>query len=79
MPLATKTAPARRCLNPLLGPLANNGGPTQTHLPLTGSPAINTGNTTLTVDQRGTTRPQGAADDKGAVEVVGADNSFAFD
>jgi hypothetical protein len=27
--------------NPLLGPLADNGGPTQTHALLTGSPAIN--------------------------------------
>ena len=59
-------------LNPQLGALANNGGPTFTHLPQTGSPAINSGNTTLTVDQRGIARPQGAADDKGAVEVAGA-------
>lgn len=29
--------------NPLLGPLANNGGPTQTHALLAGSPALNTG------------------------------------
>ena len=30
-------------LNPLLGPLANNGGPLQTHEPLPGSPAIDEG------------------------------------
>ena len=30
-------------INPLLGPLADNGGPTFTHALLTGSPAINTG------------------------------------
>src|SRR5262249_26301025 len=30
-------------LNPMLGALANNGGPTQTHLPLAGSPAIDAG------------------------------------
>lgn len=30
-------------MNPLLGTLANNGGPTQTHLLLNGSPAINAG------------------------------------
>jgi len=30
-------------VNPMLGPLANNGGPTQTHALLAGSPAINTG------------------------------------
>ena len=51
-----------------LGPLANNGGPTQTHALLTGSPAIDKGNTTLTGDQRGVFRPQGAADDIGAFE-----------
>lgn len=36
--------------NPLLGPLQNNGGPTFTHLPLPGSPAIGAGNP---IDQRG--------------------------
>ncbi len=30
--------------NPMLGPLADNGGPTKTHAPLAGSPAIDTGN-----------------------------------
>lgn len=30
-------------VNALLGPLVSNGGPTQTHLPLAGSPAINAG------------------------------------
>ncbi len=43
--------------DPLLAPLANNGGPTQTHALLLGSPAINTGNnsnaTGLATDQRG--------------------------
>ncbi|MGF1479142.1 MAG: FG-GAP-like repeat-containing protein [Cyanophyceae cyanobacterium] len=33
--------------NPLLGPLAENGGPTLTHTPLQGSPAINRGNSAL--------------------------------
>ncbi len=55
--------------DPALGALADNGGPTQTHLPQFGSPVINAGDTTLTVDQRGIARPQGAADDIGAVEV----------
>jgi len=54
----------------LLGPLSPNGGPTQTHAPLPGSPAINAGNTSLAVDQRGINRPQGNADDIGAYEVV---------
>lgn len=49
---------------PDIGPLANNGGPTQTHALLAGSPAIDTGdNATCAAapvdnfDQRGFTRP----------------------
>lgn len=50
----------------LLGPLANNGGPTQTHAILPNSPAIDSGNpsgcsdyfgTMLSTDQRGNPRP----------------------
>jgi CSLREA domain-containing protein len=53
----------------LLGPLANNGGPTKTHLPQAGSPVIGTGDPTCTgLDQRGVTRPAGGTCDKGAVE-----------
>lgn len=43
-------------VNPQLGPLANNGGSTQTHALLAGSPAINAGGTgtaATTTDQRG--------------------------
>jgi hypothetical protein len=42
-------------VNPLLGPLQNNGGPTQTMALLPGSPAINAGDNTNapTYDQRG--------------------------
>jgi hypothetical protein len=42
--------------NPLLGPLADNGGPTQTMLPKSNSPVIDQGNNpdSLTTDQRGT-------------------------
>ncbi len=44
--------------NPLLGPLANNGGPTFTHALLTGSPAIDKGSSFgSTTDQRGLMRP----------------------
>jgi hypothetical protein len=59
--------------NPLLGPLANNGGPTQTHALLPGSPAIDavtSGCPPPNTDQRGVARPQGAACDIGAVEVA---------
>jgi hypothetical protein len=52
-----------------LGPLQNNGGPTQTHALLSDSPAIEAGNTILTTDQRGQSRPAGAADDIGAFEL----------
>jgi hypothetical protein len=52
--------------DPLLGELADNGGPTQTHALLEGSPAIDGGNPAgclgiedalLTSDQRGVARP----------------------
>jgi hypothetical protein len=42
--------------DPLLGPLADNGGPTQTHALLAGSPAIDQGWCTG-LDQRGVRRP----------------------
>ena len=40
-------------VDPLLAPLANNGGPTKTHALLSGSPAIDAGSSTLFFDQRG--------------------------
>jgi len=57
--------------NPLLGPLANNGGPTLTRALLPGSPAINVGTPVagITTDQRGAPRPQGSAPDIGAFQV----------
>lgn len=58
--------------DPLLGPLQDNGGHTPTHALLPGSPAIDAGdcsNGTVTEDQRGLPRPQGAACDIGAYEV----------
>jgi hypothetical protein len=58
--------------DPLLGPLADNGGPTLTHMPqpnpLPGSPAIDQGSGCPPTDQRGATRPVGPACDIGAVE-----------
>lgn len=75
-------------INPLLGPLGANGGPTPTMVPLAGSPAIDAGNPAATsdadppappalvacrtTDQRATPRPMGVRCDIGAVEV-GAD------
>ena len=62
-------------LNPQLGSLANNGGPTLTRAPQLGSPLLNAGDNTrvgtLTTDQRGpgTVRISGAAVDIGAVEA----------
>lgn len=67
-------------LNPQLGPLADNGGPTQTLALLTGSPAINAGSNALAVDagnnplvfdQRGTGFPRilNGTVDIGAFEV----------
>ncbi len=56
----------------LLGPLADNGGPTQTQALLAGSPAIDTASAGAcpTTDQRGVARPQGAGCDVGAFEFV---------
>lgn len=59
--------------NPKLGPLADNGGPTDTMLPAAGSPAIDSGTnaTCATHDQRGGARPApgGGPCDIGAIEV----------
>ncbi len=56
--------------NPLLGPLAANGGPTQTHGLQVGSPAIDAANATgaPATDQRGVARPVGTGFDIGAFE-----------
>jgi Right handed beta helix region len=59
--------------DPLLGPLADNGGPTLTQALLPGSPAIDAGIAVsgVTSDQRGITRPQGSVPDIGAFESRG--------
>ncbi|PWU21747.1 MAG: hypothetical protein C5B50_00910 [Verrucomicrobia bacterium] len=69
-------------IDPLLGPLQMNGGFTQTHLLLTGSPAIDQGKCFgVHTDQRGHPRPKrrlvsrapgGDGSDIGAVETDGA-------
>lgn len=58
--------------NPLLGPLAGNGGPTQTMALQAGSPAIDGGDGAgcPATDQRGVPRPGGAACDVGAFEIA---------
>jgi len=65
----------------VLGPLRSNGGPTQTLLPLAGSPAINAIpaatcesagflDSRHPTDQRGVSRPQGGRCEIGSVEVA---------
>ncbi len=66
-------------INPLLGPLAYNGGPTATRALLPGSPAIDAGSSEVpgtlalgacvAADQRGVARPIGARCDIGAFEA----------
>jgi len=67
--------------NPLLGPLANNGGFTQTMALSAGSPALNAGNPASpgsggtacpATDQIGTARTQGGRCDIGAFEGIAA-------
>ena len=60
--------------NPKLGALANNGGPTLTMLPMTGSTAIDKGSNAVipagvTTDQRGYARIVNKTVDIGAIEV----------
>lgn len=58
-------------VDPRLGPLRCNGGPTQTLAPLPDSPAIDAGIflTNITTDQRGRHRPERKAYDIGAIEL----------
>lgn len=60
--------------DPKLGPLADNGGPSQTRRLLAGSPALDfvpaTGANCALTDQRGAVRPFGAACDAGAFELA---------
>lgn len=79
-------------LNPQLGPLANNGGPTATHALLANSPALDAGSNALatdgvnalTIDQRGAVRIADSADpgttatvDIGAYELQQAVENIA--
>ncbi len=63
--------------DPKLGPLANNGGPTQTVALLAGSPAIDAaGGSCPATDQRGIPRPLGTACDIGAYELMPPPNAM---
>ncbi len=67
--VGTHTSP----INPLLGPLANNGGPTKTMALLSGSPAIDKGKSFgLSADQRGQMRP---SNNPAIPPATGGDNS----
>lgn len=63
-------------VDPVLGALTDNGGPTATFALLAGSPAIDAADTPagcgFAVDQRGIVRPQGPACDIGAFELEGS-------
>jgi hypothetical protein len=73
--------------DPLLDPLDSYGGPTQTHRLQSDSPAIDAGPPTdgdpiacppPSTDQRGVSRPQGAACDIGAYELQSTYNFSGF-
>ncbi len=68
-------------LNPLLGPLADNGGFSMTHALLYGSPAIDSGNAAVdvSVDQRGFSRPYDGNGDGVALPDMGAyESRFSY-
>lgn len=67
--------------DPRLGPLADNGGPTQTHALLSGSPAVDAGDNDLCpeADQRGIARPDDGNLDGVAVCDIGAVEQLADD
>lgn len=56
-------------VDPLLGALAANGGPTRTRALGKLSPAVDTGSACPASDQRGVARPKGNACDRGAYEA----------
>ncbi|HEV2851952.1 MAG TPA: choice-of-anchor Q domain-containing protein [Thermoanaerobaculia bacterium] len=68
--------------DPQLGPLADNGGATQTHLPAGTSPALNAGDPAFTpppsTDQRGFPRVVGSRIDIGSVEVGAGTVQFSL-
>lgn len=65
--------------DPLLAPLAANGGHTRTHAPLSGSPVVDAGTCEQVTDQRGASRPVGITCDIGAFEAGGLLPSSSWD
>jgi predicted outer membrane repeat protein len=69
VPVECGTGPSIIVADPMLGPLASNGGPTKTHALPPGSPAIDAAvDCTVADDQRHVARPLGSACDIGAFE-----------
>jgi hypothetical protein len=68
--LVGNVSPYSAAIDPLLGILVNNGGPTATHALLTGSPAIDAASSDgcPATHQRGIARPRGPACDMGSFE-----------
>jgi CSLREA domain-containing protein len=73
--------------DPVLAPLGNNGGTTDTHLPLPSSPALDGGDVTCndrtgspqTLDQRAFTRPMDGSGDGNVLCDIGALEVQAYD
>lgn len=59
-------------LNAMLGPLANNGGPTQTHALLAGSPALDAGDNVMAVDADNNAL---ATDQRGAGRIADSEDA----
>ncbi|HEX6106721.1 MAG TPA: choice-of-anchor Q domain-containing protein, partial [Gemmatimonadales bacterium] len=68
--LVGNVEPYTAAIDPRIGALATNGGPTRTHALQTGSPAIDAASSDLcpATDQRDVSRPQGAGCDIGSFE-----------
>jgi uncharacterized repeat protein (TIGR01451 family) len=69
-------------VDPQLGPLQNNGGPTETMRPAAASPVVNAGDPAFApppaTDQRGFSRVSGGRIDMGAVELNAGTIQFAL-
>ena len=77
--ISTTVCDGATVADPLLGPLADNGGPTKTHALLPGSPAIDngTGAGATATDQRGVAAE--GVRDSGAYEFIAAEHALALE